>query len=223
MSKLILIRHGQASFGSKDYDQLSPLGQQQSVWLGEYLKEIELKPTRIIRGDLKRHIQTTQGIESGLGYKLDQEQCADWNEFDFQEIGRAFLASNPDLKPDISDPKSFFSILRKGLLAWSNNEISGTIEESWLEFEARVIRALTMSVERTDNETVLVISSGGTISMVLKQLMNFTPETTIDLNLQTRNTGLSEVFFNQHQRYVASFNNVPHMQSAQRMKSITST
>jgi broad specificity phosphatase PhoE len=36
MGNLYLVRHGQASFGAADYDQLSELGQRQSVRLGEY-------------------------------------------------------------------------------------------------------------------------------------------------------------------------------------------
>ena len=35
MSRLILVRHAQASFFSKDYDQLSPLGEVQAAALGE--------------------------------------------------------------------------------------------------------------------------------------------------------------------------------------------
>ena len=36
MGTLYLVRHGQASFGADDYDQLSELGHKQSVRLGEY-------------------------------------------------------------------------------------------------------------------------------------------------------------------------------------------
>ena len=35
MSELVLVRHGQASFFSDDYDQLSPLGELQSQTLGQ--------------------------------------------------------------------------------------------------------------------------------------------------------------------------------------------
>jgi broad specificity phosphatase PhoE len=38
MGTLYLVRHGQASFGADDYDQLSELGRRQSVRLGEYLR-----------------------------------------------------------------------------------------------------------------------------------------------------------------------------------------
>ena len=37
MGNLTLIRHGQASFGEKDYDNLSDLGRKQGHLLGEYL------------------------------------------------------------------------------------------------------------------------------------------------------------------------------------------
>ena len=39
MGTLYLVRHGQASFGADDYDNLSPLGHQQRQRLGEYFKE----------------------------------------------------------------------------------------------------------------------------------------------------------------------------------------
>ncbi|MDZ4123020.1 MAG: phosphoglycerate mutase family protein, partial [Hydrogenophaga sp.] len=39
MGTLYLVRHGQASFGADDYDQLSEMGQRQSRRLGEYWAE----------------------------------------------------------------------------------------------------------------------------------------------------------------------------------------
>jgi broad specificity phosphatase PhoE len=45
MGTLYLVRHGQASFGADDYDQLSELGRRQSVRLGEYLARQGLPST----------------------------------------------------------------------------------------------------------------------------------------------------------------------------------
>jgi broad specificity phosphatase PhoE len=39
MGNIYLVRHGQASFGAENYDQLSTLGQQQSQRLGEYFAQ----------------------------------------------------------------------------------------------------------------------------------------------------------------------------------------
>ena len=67
MGTLYLVRHGQASFGADDYDQLSPLGRQQAVRLGEYLRpKLQGKPLEaVLMGSLKRHRQTWEGIAEG--------------------------------------------------------------------------------------------------------------------------------------------------------------
>ena len=66
MGTLYLVRHGQASFGADDYDQLSERGQAQAVRLGEYWRERGLKFDAVYAGTLKRHQQTLAGIVQGL-------------------------------------------------------------------------------------------------------------------------------------------------------------
>ena len=66
MGNLYVVRHGQASFGADDYDQLSALGQKQSVRLGEYWRERGMTFEAVITGSLKRHRQTWEGIQQGL-------------------------------------------------------------------------------------------------------------------------------------------------------------
>ena len=50
MGTLYLVRHGQASFGADDYDQLSELGHRQSVRLGEYFAERDIRFDGLIAG-----------------------------------------------------------------------------------------------------------------------------------------------------------------------------
>ena len=61
MGTLYLVRHGQASFGADNYDQLSPLGWQQSRRLGQYFKERGYQFEAVITGTLQRHDETWQG------------------------------------------------------------------------------------------------------------------------------------------------------------------
>ena len=69
MGTLYLVRHGQASFGADDYDQLSPLGRRQAVRLGEYLRQrFEREGVQIdtvLMGSLRRHRQTWEGLAEG--------------------------------------------------------------------------------------------------------------------------------------------------------------
>ncbi len=70
MGTLYLVRHGQASFGADDYDQLSELGQRQAERLGRYWAERGLRFDAVLTGTLKRHAQTWQGIAQGAGLDL---------------------------------------------------------------------------------------------------------------------------------------------------------
>lgn len=47
MAELYLVRHGQASFGTENYDRLSALGEQQGVWLGEYFARQDIVFDRV--------------------------------------------------------------------------------------------------------------------------------------------------------------------------------
>ncbi|MBN8464677.1 MAG: histidine phosphatase family protein, partial [Dechloromonas sp.] len=67
MAELYLVRHGQASFGTGDYDRLSALGERQGVWLGEYFGERGIAFDRVVTGSLRRHRQTADAIFRGLG------------------------------------------------------------------------------------------------------------------------------------------------------------
>ena len=54
MSVIYLVRHGQASFGTDNYDQLSATGRQQVKLLGAYFAELGEPIDRIYSGALYR-------------------------------------------------------------------------------------------------------------------------------------------------------------------------
>ena len=124
MSQIYLVRHGQASLGKANYDQLSPLGEQQAFVLGEYLKQLDVNPELILTGTLKRHLQTSAQIQMGLNLghnSIEQDALSHWNEFDFETLIQSYLAGLGSDAPKPKTPSEFFSALRSALLAWSNN------------------------------------------------------------------------------------------------------
>ncbi|MGZ7244367.1 histidine phosphatase family protein, partial [Streptococcus pyogenes] len=70
MGNLYLVRHGQASFGAADYDQLSELGHQQCRHLGAYWRECGQHFDAVFTGTLRRHAQSLAGIAEGYGNGL---------------------------------------------------------------------------------------------------------------------------------------------------------
>ena len=93
MTKIYLVRHGQASFGEKDYDNLSKLGLEQSYLLGQHFNHLNVKFDKIITGTLKRQIQTSNQIIDTANIKVKPQQTNLLNEYD-QSIVQLLILSN---------------------------------------------------------------------------------------------------------------------------------
>ena len=229
MSKIFLIRHGQASLGKANYDQLSELGARQAELLGAYFAQLEVKPDLVVQGSMQRHAQTANSLLTNLHCGAERAepsvQTNDlWNEFDFETLVKAYLAENSSELTAPKTPSDFFSLLKKALLAWSDNKIESPLPETWLDFESRIKSALSelyTLASNPSNGTIFVVSSGGAISMALKQILGTSNQTMIDLNLQTKNTGITELFAKRGSCYLSAFNHVAHLSSSEHFKLIT--
>jgi broad specificity phosphatase PhoE len=222
MSELFLIRHGQASFGAADYDELSELGYRQARWLGEYFRERDLLPQRVLGGTLKRHRQTLDAIAEGLQARFQVETDAGWNECDFQALVAAYAEQYPeDGSYDPAQPKTYYRVMKKALLAWSEQRLHGALPESWAQFQARVTAALRNVQTQPQHRTVFAVSSSGAIAAALMQIMRFGADTHVDLYLQARNTGINHLFFNSDTVKVSGFNYVPHLDRPDRRAAVS--
>lgn len=223
MAELFLIRHGQASFDGDDYDQLSALGYRQCQWLGEYFKERGVAFERIVCGEMTRHRQSADAICQGLGITAAYETHPGFNEFDFQKLLLGFGTTYPDQAVhDWRNQRDVFRCLRQAMLAWSQEELPETaVPERWQAFAQRVGRALDFARQGAVGKT-LICTSGGTISMALSQLMGFDANTLINTNLGMRNASISHCFYKQGSTpYVTGFNSVPHLDTPERLASIS--
>tara|TARA_R110002072_G_scaffold172728_5_gene327059 strand:+ start:3567 stop:4244 length:678 start_codon:yes stop_codon:yes gene_type:complete len=213
MSKVILVRHAQASLGKANYDELSQRGFKQAELLGNYFSQYYQKPSTIISGTLKRHEQTAQALVKAYPQALTYQQDADWNEFDFKKLIHLYLKQRPNETPSTGDVRAFFSILKKSMLAWSQDELDGTSDklENWDEFSARINRAFTRVMKCESEGPQIIVSSGGSIAIKLMQILEISPKTMINLNFQIRNTSFSELLIKKHNIDLVTFNQVNHL------------
>ena len=218
MAELVLVRHGQASFGADDYDQLSELGWRQSRWLGEYFAERGAAFDCVMLGSLRRHAQTLAGIAEGMGRALDGEEDARLNEYDSHTILRAHLGET--VLPQGGDRREHFRILREALYAWADGTLAGAPHEPFAEFRGRVLASLA-SLRALPAKRVLVVSSGGPIATILTDVLGMRLRGVVDLNLQTRNTGITELQSGASRIHCVSFNNVPHLDRPDRAGALT--
>jgi len=220
MGTLYLVRHGQASFGAEDYDQLSALGQQQSVRLGEYFRQKGLAFDAVLTGTLRRHLQTYAAIREGGA--LDREALL-WpglNEFDSAAViatVHPYKLEKPDT-PELY--RHHFRLLRDGLTQWMNGVVSPQGMPSYREFLAGVTSALD-HIRKNCEGNVLIVSSGGPIATAVGHVLGTTPETTIELNMRIRNSAITEFAFNPKRHTLVTFNTLPHLEHADHADWIT--
>lgn len=223
MSEFYLVRHGQASFGAENYDKLSDLGIQQSVWLGEYFKQRHIHFDQVLTGTLVRHQETAKGICAGLEDTPPVMRWAQLNEFDFTRLAQAYLSLYPEARPGNDAPRAdFYRLLKKAMLAWSIDELPmELLAESWGEFRQRIFWALTQIREQHQNKRILIVSSGGAIAMLMSLVLACDAKQVINLNLQIKNTAFSQFYFNPKDVRLSNFNNVPHLDDPARVDAIT--
>jgi broad specificity phosphatase PhoE len=219
MAELILVRHGQASFGADDYDKLSELGWRQSRWLGEYFAERGATFDRVVRGSLRRHAETLTGIGEGMGVTLTGAEDPRLNEYDSHALLRAHLRNQP--LPDSADRRAHFRILREALYGWCDGTLDcAGAHLPFADFRGGVVSALEAAREGKVKR-VLIVSSGGPISTILTEVLGMPARGMADLNLQTRNTGITELQAGANRIHCVSFNNVPHLDRPDRAGALT--
>ena len=91
MASIYLIRHGQASFGAANYDQLSALGQRQADVTGQYLQAIGLSIDAAYSGSLWRQQETAQRVMAGLDFQGKIEADERFDEINNDEQVKALL------------------------------------------------------------------------------------------------------------------------------------
>jgi len=233
MGTLYLVRHGQASFGAADYDQLSALGQQQSVRLGDYFRQKGLRFDKVLTGTLRRHQQTYAAIREGMEAAPSGGSAAHevvsvgapllWpglNEFDSEAV---IATVHPHKLEKPNTPELYrhhFRLLRDGLTQWMNGVVSPNGMPSYREFRLGVTSALD-HIRKNCEGNVLIVSSGGPIATAVGHVLGTTPETTIELNMRIRNSAITEFAFNPKRHSLVTFNTLPHLEHADHASWIT--
>lgn len=220
MGTLYLVRHGQASFGAEDYDQLSDLGHRQAVRLGEYFRHKGLVFDAVLVGTLRRHAQTWAGIAEGAGLAHTPLLWPGLNEYDAEAVVKT-IHPMPLAKPDTPELyRNHFRLLRDGLTQWMNGVVSPHGMADYDTFRHGVVSALD-HIRTQHSGNVLIVSSGGPISTAVGHVLGTTPETTIELNLRIRNSAVTEFSISPKRLMLQTFNTLPHLNEVEHAPLIT--
>lgn len=228
MSRLVLIRHAQASFGAANYDQLSEMGYQQAKILGDHFAESELMPNTIYVGPLQRHHQTLEMVQKAYlerGMSLPEpillQELDEHRGTEFSKLIMPHLLKT-DLQLQKIAAEGGKRKAMKMFLYVMENWAKGTLDtspfphiQSWKDFRATVNRGMQKMLEDNrdkKNQIVLAFTSGGTISAAVGFALEMRNEArVIELNGIVQNTSLTEFLFTKDRMTFKSFNEVSHL------------
>lgn len=221
MPYLYLVRHAQPDFAGH-YDSVTDLGLQQSAWLGEHFAARGLRFARVISGSLERQRHTLDAILRCLPESPAAITDPRFNEYDAASVLGAFHLGDERAMRATGDRRRYFTAVRDALRAWSRQDEVIPGGESWLQFGSRIAAGLADAGAGLGADAkVLVVTSGGVIGRSVAEVLEAGPDAAIQLNLQTRNTGITELVFGRSARRVVAFNAVPHLERADRAYAVT--
>jgi broad specificity phosphatase PhoE len=230
MSTLILVRHGQASFGSSNYDQLSEMGISQSSALGEYWVKRARKLDAVFSGAQERQKHTLALVQdayarAGLAFPRPQVLAA-FNEYDaigiMSTVYPRLLQEDPRLQKIVEENPNFGDASPEGKRAfqrafeividcWLEGEVDMHEIESWKQFQQRVVQGVDkLKAEFQSGKTVAIFTSGGAISTAVGHDLGMSDRKAMSLQWVVKNSSLTEFMFGGQRSTMTGFNLTPH-------------
>jgi broad specificity phosphatase PhoE len=211
MPTLLVIRHAQASFGAANYDELSPVGVEQSRALAADLRARGVSPSRIVTGSLRRQQDTIAPFADGLAAPVTDDR---WNEYHADEILAAYSDTSVRLSAPGGgsvDPSDFQDLLDAALLKWIVGPTPAGVE-SWLAFSMRVeAAAKELLGSLASGETAVVCASGGVVAALCAGMLGLRGSGFLSFNRVCANTAVTTIIRGRRGDSLVSFNEQGHL------------
>ena len=212
MGEIVFVRHGQASFGTDDYDRLSDLGWQQARWLGEHLAHEGRRFHVAASGGLRRHRETAEAIAETCGAD-DTQVLPGLNEMDFDVLLADAYAAGVIPVPEFADSSDFMREFPKIMKAWEAASFP-TDHEPYADFNARVTEAVQSLTQ--DGRDVLVVSSGGPKAVLMRHVLGLGTVKMAQVLLTIHNASFSRFLVRGGDLLLGEFNSTPHLAGPER-------
>ncbi len=209
------------------YNQLTGLGQQQAMALGQWWAANARVPDQVYVGPQPRQQQTRQLAAAAA----EADGSAPWPDpvlargFDEHDGAAVALGSLPDLAAagdplatrlaagETLTPMERARLFRQLMTDWVAQRLDVPGTESFQDFRVRVSEALTALVDETAGlSTVVVFTSAGTIGAAASATLSAPDEVCMELSWSVLNTSVTEFRIAEgHAPALMRFNATPHL------------
>lgn len=222
MAELYLIRHAQASFGTSDYDRLSPLGCRQAGALGEYFRDCAIHFDAVYSGELERQRKTAKIVLGLQPDNVHHEIDPRLNEIEidkvFEHLVPQLVETSSNLENFVKEGKHSSKDYQKALEIvfkhWVTSDKDYPNLQSWAEYSGNVHRALAEIVANEGSgKTVGVFTSGGTIATVVAHVLGVTGNQVYNFYEPLMNCSVTRLLYSGEKMSLSSFNDHLFIQS----------
>lgn len=222
MGTIYLIRHGQASFGASNYDELSSLGIEQARMLGAWFARCDVRFDQVFTGQHQRHRHTAREcLLAQGGGDLPLVCDPGFDEYDAHTVIGAeepglrspgqlgsWLASDPE-----GNHRAFQGIFLRAFKRWAEGSHDDDYAETWSAFRSRCVAALTRIADQCERgRRVAVFTSGGPIAAICQQVLGVPDANVAPLHFTIMNASVTKLLCRPGSIGLGYYNSVAHLE-----------
>lgn len=222
MSRLYLVRHGQADFSPGGEQGLTPVGIRQCQALAVHWQAIGRRVDLVFAGSLRRQRESAEvfvrATAAAGGAAPELRTLAGVEEYDFRALMAARFGQAPAAVP--ADARAVHRRLVAALQAWTAGELSGV--ETFPAFRERCGNGLAAALAATGRgRQAAVFASAGSLAASMQRALGIGDADLIRLKLRFYNTGISTLLFDGETVTIESLNAIGHLERPEHVALVT--
>jgi broad specificity phosphatase PhoE len=215
MATIMMVRHGQASFGSDNYDQLSPLGQRQADLMGEYFRDTGVTFDVAYSGQLSRQCETAQRVLASQPKNVEHKIDARFDEVRNDEQVDILLPILTESEPRLAklmesalqDSKHYQKIIEAVFTHWVTRTTPHPDIQSWEAYSSGVMSGISdVMREEGGGKTVGIFTSGGTIATATALVLGVSADLVYRFYEPVINCSVTQFFYSGDKISLSHFN-----------------
>lgn len=200
MPVLHLVRHGQASYGSDDYDNLSEMGRAQAEAVGRELVRRSLRTPVAACGSLRRQRDTALLALAAAGLDVTPMPDCRWDEYDMVQIVKRHVPAGT--LPHDGTSRDFQRVLDLALAGWAAGDTDGW--SAWVQGAQAALAEVAASLH--SQQDGVVFTSGGVLAALTAALIGAPVESMVALNRVAVNGAITTVLVGGRGTTLLTFN-----------------
>jgi broad specificity phosphatase PhoE len=221
MATIYVIRHGQASFGTDDYDRLSPLGYRQAEVVGEYLRDQGIVLDAAYSGNLLRQRETARlalasqpgDVPHHVDPRFNEIQNDEQVKYLVPELVKVHPGVQQLMEREFTSSKDYQKLIDAVFNYWVSPECREPRIQSWSDYSCGVRDALKDVIENEGGgKTLGIFTSGGTIATMVAQVLGLSGEETYKFYEPIFNCSVTQLFYSGNRVSLSYFNDRSFLQ-----------